>query len=642
MSVGVLLTIAALISALTSSYQLGLPAQFLHRWRVMGVGGIVLGLTAGILGRGKRAQHGMDWLRPADVGLLLCLALVATAVDINLSRKIGLLAYPPYYDGVQYMVDAKSAFLHLGWWRTHPISFAHTTFGNRYPVWQGLMVVNFVFFGQGEWQSYAARFWPTLIICAVVFWVVRRRMGAVGAWTAALVTALLPTISVNLQAALAGHHTMTHGYLADLRPDLLFAAFLLASVAVLVERASAFDESAALLSGACAALAVLTKSSAMGALVVAWCVAGLYALLVNRRNLLHTLQMTLWALLMFSVLLLPWALAGGIGIATDYIRSVLTVELPFYSNPHATFKTESTYYWKLFGLHVGTVGLVLLFSGTIVFFFLLVQKKQDVHHKGRLLAYLTIGISLYVLVSLSPAKNYFLGLPCYFILWVFSLASLALALASLRLWQPGFSWMFLSACLLYAGLTGIQGYQNLRRWSKQELQEGPYNQNVMRQMASDLNEILSHRDRFMWTPEYGSPSTFLYYMPRAQDELPEVVGVDAMVDPLPDQYAREFIEPAKAVLVLRGDIEKFNDLGMGAVNPANYPYYRAAAEWVRRPGSSHHLLKTYHFFGGENNPELTVDLYVKDFNRRAQPSPDVNGQKAQAPRGGFTRVTISR
>jgi hypothetical protein len=126
----------------------------------------------------------------------------------------------------------------------------------------------------------------------------------------------------------------------------------------------------------------------------------------------------------------------------------------------------------------------------------------------------------------------------------------------------------------------------------------------------------------MWTPEYGSPSTFLYYMPQPHDQLPEVVGLDAMASPPPEQYARECIEPAKAVLLLRGDIAKFNALGMGDVNPLNYPYFRATAAWVRRPGSSHHLLKTYHFFGGENNPELTVDLYVK-----APAAPQQNAEK---------------
>jgi hypothetical protein len=131
-------------------------------------------------------------------------------------------------------------------------------------------------------------------------------------------------------------------------------------------------------------------------------------------------------------------------------------------------------------------------------------------------------------------------------------------------------------------------------------------------MSHDLSKILTHNDTFMWTPEYGSPEAFLYYMPQAQDEVPGVVPVDAMIFPPAEQYTREFIEPAKAVLVLRGDIEKFNDLGMGVVNPANYGYFRAAAAWVRRPGSSHHLLKTYRFFGGDNNPELTVDLYVRD------------------------------
>ena len=618
MFAGISLTIVALTWALSSPHHMSLAALFLHRWRVMGTGGIVLAFMSGVLRYGEKAPRTRDWPKPMEIIFLFCLALVVTATDIYFSRKIGLLAFPPYYDGVQYMLDAKNAFLHLGLWKVHPITFANITFGNRYPVWQGLMVLNFVLFGEGEWQSYAARFWPTFVISLAVFWVVRRRIGAGGAWAAAILTSMLPTVSVNLQAAAAGHHNVSHGYLSDLRPDLLFAAFLLCAVVLLVERAHALDETTAVLSGACAALAVLTKSSALGALLLAWCLAAGYVFTLNRRNLKHVLQMADWALLSFIILLLPWALAGGLAMTLGYIRNVLTVELPLYSNPHATLKSELTYYWTLFSPHMGTLGLVLLFTGAAAFLFLFIRRKQRSGSIGPLFCYMVIGICLYALVSTSLAKNYFLALPCYLVLWVFSLGSMAVAISALPAWKTTFSWIFVLASLVYAGLIGIQGYRNLHQWSRQELQEGPYNQIVMRQIAYDLSKILSHQDSFMWTPEYGSPSTFLYYMPQRQDELPEVVGLDAMASPPPEQYGQECIEPAKAVLLLRGDIEKFNALGMGAVSPLNYPYFRAAAAWVRRPGSTHHLLRTYHFFGGDNNPELTVDLYVKN---SAAPNP---------------------
>jgi hypothetical protein len=144
------------------------------------------------------------------------------------------------------------------------------------------------------------------------------------------------------------------------------------------------------------------------------------------------------------------------------------------------------------------------------------------------------------------------------------------------------------------------------------LQAGPYNQIVMREMALDLRKVLSDDDHFMWMPAYGNPVTLLYYMPQPEGRLPRALDIDPMTYPPPEKYVREFIEPAKAVLLLRGDIEKFNSLGIGWIHPTTYPYFRAIAAWVHRPSSSHHLLKTYHFFGGDNDPELTVDLYVKE------------------------------
>jgi len=375
MFTGISLTIVALMWALSSPHHMSLVAVLLHRWRVMGAGGIVLAFMSGVLRYGKKAPRAWDWPTPIEIISLFCLALAVTATDIYFSRKIGLLAFPPYYDGIQYMLDAKNAFLHLGLWKVHPVTFASVTFGNRYPVWQGLMVLNFALFGEGEWQSYAARFWPTFMICLAVFWVVRCRIGAGGAWAAAILTSMLPTVSVNLQAAATGHHNVSHGYLSDLRPDLLFAAFLLCAVVLLVERAHALDETTALLSGACAALAILTKSSALGALLLAWCVAAGYVFVLNRRNLKHVLQMADWALLIFIVLLLPWALAGGLAMTLNYIRNVLTVELPLYSNPHATLKSELTYYWTLFGPPHGNFGVGVVVCRRGLFFIFACSKK---------------------------------------------------------------------------------------------------------------------------------------------------------------------------------------------------------------------------------------------------------------------------
>ena len=606
-----------------SKHFAGVGAGFLHRSPEMVLGGLVLALTAGVLRYGRKSVcRSVDWPKPMELFLVFGLALAVIATDIYFSSKIGLLAYPPYYDGVEYMLHAKMTFLQLGLWKLHPITLANMIFANRYPLWQSLMILNFEFFGEGEWQAYAVRFWPTFLILLAVFWVVRHRVGTVGAWAAVVFTSLLPTLNLNLTAAATKQRSTFHNYLTDLRPDLLFAAFLLCAVVLLVENARSFEEATALLSGTCAALAVLTKASASGALLLAWCIAWGYVFIIHRRNWRNVLPMAAWALLAFTVLLLPWALAGGAEMTFQYVRAVMTTELPLYSNPHATLRTEMTYYWNWFEPHMGLIGLACFGSGAVAFLVLLTKKGLRECETSQLLAYLVAGAALYGLVSASLAKNYFLGLPCYLLLWIFSLSSLAIVINMAQAWKSRLTRGLTAIGVVYASFVGITGYYNLLHWPSYELQEGPYNRAVMREIAGDLRKILSDDDTFMWMPAYGSPSTLLYYMPMPKGRLPQSIPMDAETDPSPDQYAQEFMEPAKAVLLYREDIEEVATFCY--VHPANYPYFRAVAKWIHRSGSSHHLFKSYRFFGNGDNPGqrgLNVDLYVRD-STAVNPSPE--------------------
>jgi len=47
------------------------------------------------------------------------------------------------------------------------------------------------------------------------------------------------------------------------------------------------------------------------------------------------------------------------------------------------------------------------------------------HLDSSAIGYLGLSAALYVLVSLYPGKNYFVGLPFYFLLWLFSWVVLA-------------------------------------------------------------------------------------------------------------------------------------------------------------------------------------------------------------------------
>lgn len=88
------------------------------------------------------------------------LALIITAVDTYFSSRMGLLAYPPYYDGISYVIDAKSSFYRLSHASVDPHSIIqtfHTFSFPLAPLWEMLILLNLLIFGAGEWQAYTVR-----------------------------------------------------------------------------------------------------------------------------------------------------------------------------------------------------------------------------------------------------------------------------------------------------------------------------------------------------------------------------------------------------------------------------------------------------------------------------------------------------
>jgi hypothetical protein len=80
-----------------------------------------------------------------------------------------------------------------------------------------------------------------------------------------------------------------------------------------------------------------------------------------------------------------------------------------------------------------------------------------------------------------------------------------------------------------------------------------------------------------------------------------------------DIFIREEIEPTKAVLVY-ADGNKESSF-KGYMPAITYPYYRAIAQWVQRPGSAHHLWKTYQLYRAPGGDQAAVELYVRDDSR---------------------------
>jgi hypothetical protein len=589
----------------------GSELMFWHRSYTVGLTGIVLVcVSIGLRSATKTTKSNTDWLRLRELFFLIGVALLVTATDIHFSKRIGLLAYPPYYDGVAYMVEARYLFLHLGVFWSHPLRFAHMAFGSRYPVWTTLMATNFAVFGVGEWQSYAVRFWPTLVILVSAFWVVRRRLGLAAAYGAAVFTAFLPTLSVNLRSAAMGHQVFPRGYLADVRPDILFAAFLMLSIVLMIEHVHSFDERTALLSGVSAALAVLTKSTTISAVFLAWGIAGAYVLWMNREHFRQTLQIMLWAVLAFTVVLLPWLLLGGLETTIIYVREILTSQLSRYSDAHSTLRSQSAYYWFWLLKHMGWTTVIFAAAGSIFLF--LAKKKMRKASIDQPLVYGLIAVVLFSLVCANPLKNDFFGLPAYLVLWIFSWVALAASLTMLGFADTKLSWCILSLAIIIAGILAIGGARGIQTWKGHEFEEGQQDRAAFHQIAIDLRQLLSNKDSFVSMPAYGDPATLLFYMPDKDRELPQALFISGTDAPPIQVVIQRVVEPAKAVLVYANGDKARGWVEAGWFADEDFPYFRAIAAWVRRPGSSHHLKKTYDLYPDKAGQRSVVKLYVRD------------------------------
>ena len=580
-----------------------------HRAYSVAVGALVLVCVGlGLRSARKTTKSNSDWLTLRELFFLIGLALLVTGIDIHFSKRIGLLAYPPYYDGVKYMVEARYAFLHLGMCWSRPLRFAYMVFGNRYPVWMTLMAANFAVFGVGDWQSYAVRFWPSLVILMSAFWVVRRRLGPAVGYGAALFTAFLPTLSVNLRSAAFGQQISPRGYLADSRPDILFAAFLMLSVILIIEHVHSFDEPTALLCGVSAGLAVLTKSTTISAVFLACGIAGAYLLLINRNHFRETLQIMLWAVWAFTVLLLPWLLLGGLETTIVYVREVLTSQLPRYSDAHPTLRSQNAFYWFWLLKHMGWTSVIFAAAALLSLF--LAKKKLRTASIHQPLVYGLIAAVLYSLVCANPLKNYFFGLPAYLVLWTFSWVAFASSLRVLGFADSKLSWSILSLAIIIAAVLGIGGVRGIRTWKGHEFEEGQQDRAAFHQIAMDLRQLLSNKQSFVSMPAYGVPATLLFYMSDKDREFPQALYITGIDAPPIQVVIQRVVEPAKAVLVY-ADGDKARGLE-GGFGDEDFRYFRAIAAWVRRPGSSHHLKKTYDLYPDKAGQRSVVELYLRD------------------------------
>ena len=584
-------------------------------------GGLVL-LVLGSRQAGKvvagtvEAKEACRWPGAPEAGLAFALAVLATVVDIQISQSIGLLSAPPVYDGAYYMLEAKSTFYRLSEPTSDPLFVLRDLIGGRFPVYKWLMLLNYLVLGEGEWQSYAVRFWPMFLLLLLVLWVVRRRAGIRLAAAAAVFTVLLPPLSNGLRSASGQFFDLASvgrtWYLSDLRPDLLFAVLLTCAVVVLLEHAHTVSRGSWLVSGACAALAILTKSSALPVLLLGWGLAVAYVLFVNRIRLWTALGNSAWGVAGLAFLLAPWIAMGGANQTLVYVYELLTIRRATYSSPNATLLSEAYYYWSWFPSHMGAVaGWAFLAAGFLAAAVLMWKPVQA--EKGRLLAYLILSAALYALVSATPTKNYFLGLTFYIPLWIFSWASLSSLARDLLSRYRSLGAVFLSAALLYLVAVGARGVYAWQHWPAEKKVDGPHNRITTLQIAADTRALLRNDEVFLSLPAFGFPNALQYYMVDETGGYPMAIGVDSAGAPAPEQYALETTRSSKVVLVYAEDAEEIADSGFAYIYPPRIPYFRAITQLVSQPNSQYRLTRAYRFSHHQKGVQrfFTVYLYVR-------------------------------
>jgi len=331
-----------------------------------------------------------------------------------------------------------------------------------------------------------------------MLWVVRRRASPQVAWAAVVFTALLPTVSVGLRRSFSQYFAGLSSpagisgpglqfYLADLCPDLLFSVLLVWTIVPVIDHLYELDKRIWLLSGTFAGLAVLTKSSGSPLLLFAWLSTLICVLAANCCQIQRTLLTALWSTVPFAILITPWVLDSGAQMAYQYLyENFFGSQSAIYANLHPNLVEEAGFYWQHFQDHMGHIeGWAMLAIGLISSVFLFVRKtaaRRDV----RLMAMLGVSVVLYALVSASPNKNYFLGLPYYLVVWAFSWSALASVLEKRVRCHHLISWALLLIVCTYAGFQAAGGFYSLENWPSQGRLAVQENRQVVQRIVADL------------------------------------------------------------------------------------------------------------------------------------------------------------
>jgi hypothetical protein len=293
------------------------------------------------------------------------------------------------------------------------------------------------------------------------------------------------------------------------------------------------------------------------------------------------------------IIVVPWILLGGIEWVYIYLTS--NYGSPVYTNLNSSLFTGITYYWDLFPQHMGYIeGGGILFLGICILIFLVIKKglkSLDLRN----IAYLGISGILFLGVAFLPNVNYFLGLPYYLFLWIFSWFMISSLLVLSRKNMDTIMKFLIGIIIIYSVLLISGGFFALHELSVNHPSYGYVDRNVTIEIAKNLKDSLTKNDSYEWVPIFGYPVTLEYYMINSEGNYPQAFFGD-----------NQTLGECKAVLIYR-DVQTYK---IKAYAPnVTYPFWYGIYEQVHSQNSTFIRIKTYTTSDG-----TMIDLYLNKNN----------------------------
>jgi hypothetical protein len=272
--------------------------------------------------------------------------------------------------------------------------------------------------------------------------------------------------------------------------------------------------------------------------------------------------------------------------------------------------------------HTGALGPLLIAGICLVLLIALAMRRPL---DRTLLGYVAAAVGWYLLVSAVPAKNPFLGLPSYVILWVASLAALTHGIrrsSSGRTAAVG----GIVVCIVALWIPA-QAVSFLIRYRNDPPSSTTAHKSVLRQVARDLTAHIKPGDVFSGGDWYDYSAKISYYSidETGRQMYPEVWPLGRGPGDIDDYITSRVARRAVAVVWREdmADVRRIVARAWQAQNvappeayplemyrPEMYEYYRVLNRWLNREGSPYRLVHEYDlpFSAGQT---LTLQMYAR-------------------------------